>query len=171
MIDDLKFPAPYFGGKSVSFQRNRRAYIHLARESFNLRIEVVSQKASQKPQGLWFSIGWEWMEWCQTEMPGHITEFAYALDVDRSAVLTLRSEWQTRAFARKFGFFQERRLDYDWPAVAEKYKGLIINPWIQDLAFKDGFAWYYGWDVSSGCVWDTSCIRGVTKIEVPSRQE
>ena len=43
--------------------------------------------------------------------------------------------------------------------------GIIISPYQWDcrLALESG--WYYGWDCSSGCIWDISCIQDFIFLE------
>jgi hypothetical protein len=49
----------------------------------------------------------------------------------------------------------------DWKKVKKHYKGIIISPYQWKLRLDTRVFWYYGWDCSSGCIWDLSCITNV----------
>ena len=56
-----------------------------------------------------------------------------------------------------------RRFDkmIDWPRVASDYAGIEICPYLSSKRMDEDSFWYYGWDVASGCVWDS---KGITDL-------
>jgi hypothetical protein len=107
--------------------------------------------------------------------------------LDASQILFLKSARQIDAFTRKFGqdvschiqplqkaealdscandygqnFFNDIQKAFSnyimWGEVAEKYSGIIINPYSRSRS--QTYLWYWGWNCASGCVWDTSILR------------
>jgi len=66
------------------------------------------------------------------------------------------------------------RGNINWPAVAEKYDGIIIAPYIWQRRLSDNpdHFWYYGWDCASGCIWNTEVIEEIhTKELVANAQD
>lgn len=83
----------------------------------------------------------------------------------------LQSAGEADTFARQYGrdLFSEIRKQFSsyimWDAVAEKYAGIIIDPYSR--AASRTHLWYYGWNCAAGCVWDTSVIRLGKACEIP----
>jgi len=75
----------------------------------------------------------------------------------------LQSSADLEAFAHQYGtdLFSEILGQFSnyimWDEVAEKYSGIIINPYSR--ARSKTYLWYYGWNCAGGCVWDTGLIR------------
>lgn len=55
--------------------------------------------------------------------------------------------------------------EIDWKKVTEEYQGIIISPYIWQRRLAPHTMWYYGWDVASGCIWDTDAIEEVKLVE------
>lgn len=63
-------------------------------------------------------------------------------------------------------FFDRGELDdirIDWLTIYKKYQGIIIAPYFYN--FRNYWIWYNGWDVASGCVWDTKCIESIELVK------
>jgi hypothetical protein len=127
-----------------------------------------------KPNGLWLSVGDEWMGWCRDEEYG-LTHYIHEHDVtltDGANVLKLTSTGDLDGFSRDYG----RRLSssypsvyIDWTRVAADYEGIVIAPYQWERRYTPHTHWYYGWDVASGCIWDRAAIAEVTSMaEVPA---
>lgn len=138
--------------------------------------EVKSIKArgnaiNDKPSGLWYGIDYAWLEWCESESFCSY-KYTYKLDVDESKLLILPTVDAILAFNAEYAapaFYGWHTID--WPRVALKYGGIEIAPYQWDLRFNNRTRWYYGWDIASGCIWDASLVKSITKIEVPNAQQ
>lgn len=146
--------------------------IHYSAEPL-LRVSSVKQSPTPetKPNGLWISIedGYGWADWCRMEL--------FALERLRCAttikltgkrnVLWIKSARGLDAFQYEYGLDLDGKATrvsprfIDWPRVAQKHGGIIVAPYIRQRRF-DGARWYWGWDCSSGCIWDR---RAITKGE------
>ena len=143
-----------------------------------------------KPVGLWVSVKGDddWWWWCHDragddDEPFEAESFAHAYRVHLAPghnVLHIQSGQELEEFhtayaaptefedhmAEHFGHFGEEflrlRWPIDWAKVALDCQGLIIAPyqWNHRLSMM----WYYGWDCSSGCIWDLSAIKSVEEI-------
>lgn len=76
---------------------------------------------------------------------------------------TLDEKTKQSAVAYFQTYFSKRRDNIDWITVAEEYQGIIIAPYQFDCRLETETSWYYGWDCSSGCIWDVSCVESFKK--------
>jgi len=130
-----------------------------------------------KPSGFWFSVegeecGINWREWCKQEdfyveclkNPHEI------LLKENAKIIHLKTPNEIIEFTKKYPFLREqwnnvqgRRLcrsyELDWDKVKQEYQGIIISPYQWACRLSNDTVWYYGWDCSSGCIWDISCIK------------
>jgi hypothetical protein len=135
-----------------------------------LRMEdwATKQQEGMKPAGLWYSPVEDgvpaWRAWCQGECwsPGTYTH-QYRLDKlpycsltqavagdGQGGVLLLSSEEEVLGLSWKFLGRNEYSLR--WDKLAALVCGVEISPYQYGLRF-GGPAWYYGWDMASGCIW------------------
>lgn len=140
------------------------------------RVHSVEQEQfgtwANKPRGLWYGIGDEWLDWCKGEMPEWIKPHWYRLEVDESKLLILSKPSDIEKFTRRFGI-RDRNTQYPtsarmdtsivWAKVAQKYAGIEINPYMWEC--RNEYVWYYGWDVASGCIWNDGAVTGITQYE------
>lgn len=134
-----------------------------------------------KPRGLWVSVDGEencWRSWCLSESFGlerltHIHDVKLRPDAH---VLVLRGAFGIDAFTQEYGrevpICSWTQVAIDWPAVAARYAGLIITPYVWERRLHDRTSWYYGWDCASGCIWDAAAIASVNLqgiVSVPVR--
>lgn len=128
-----------------------------------------------KPDGLWYSVGPAWWEWCRSEDFDRIErKRAFRLDIDTSDFLILSSDRAILAFTKRYGVdtgsrYAFSRINIDWPRIARDYRGIEIAPYSYELRCDDRTRWYYGWDVASGVLWDYAALRGATLIYEPPR--
>lgn len=125
-----------------------------------------------KPNGLWVSVEGEgieenWKDWCESEkfrLECLVNSYEVTLKDDAN-ILHLKTAEEIFAFTKKFPI-KTRDWDaewdtyqLDWQEVRKLYQGIIISPyqWGCRLALES--SWYYGWDCSSGCIWDLNCIK------------
>lgn len=132
-----------------------------------------------KPNGLWFSVegkklGYNWKEWCEAEkFELQSLKYSYELVLKSDAcILHLTTPEEIFEFTKKYRL-RTREFDdewdtyqLEWKEVKKIYQGIIISPyqWPCRLALES--SWYYGWDCSSGCIWDIDCIKEFIKQEV-----
>lgn len=135
--------------------------------------EELNWKA--KPNGLWFSVedvgkhpnNYNWKEWCESEKyRTEYLEVSYEIILKEDAkILHLKTPEEITEFTKLYPL---KTRDWDaewdtyqlqWEEVKAKYQGIIISPYQWDCRLGLETSWYYGWDCSSGCIWDISCIK------------
>ena len=112
-----------------------------------------------KPAGLWYSCGYEWLNWMAYNMPHWFdaVEYIYELQIDPEEILFIRTYEELMYFNRLYGkYIRGSGNGIDWAEVAEDYKGIEICPYINSGRYS--LDWYYTWDIASGCIWDASAI-------------
>jgi hypothetical protein len=126
-----------------------------------------------KPKGLWYAINDEWLEWCFSEMPHWIKGCVFELDMDLSKILIIKTGKELDVFITAYETDPYNFCSgINWSQVKKDYKGIEIvnyhklkwsltNPMFQ--------TWFYGWDVSGGCIWDLSVLKSVTKYPIPNK--
>ena len=127
------------------------------------------QRTASKPTGFWYGIDNAWIDWCESEMPEWVTPHRYKLDIDMSKVLVVDTIEKMRDMNKHVvntdEYFHKFNYDIDWTYFDKKgYKGIEIPRYMYELRMNHDFFWYYSWDVASGCIWDTSIIKSITKI-------
>ncbi len=126
--------------------------------------QQTPQSFSKKPQGLWYSCGDDWVDWAKYEMPHWIEESNYLYEVvlgDDVLRITNADEfqWLEKNFLRSTGFGGAAM---DWKAIQDAgYSGIEICPYQAQFSYSAD--WYYGWDVASGCIWDS---RGIVEVKL-----
>ncbi len=158
------------------------SYTHYAPEERILdRAWTYDQNAPDrghmKPAGLWVSVDGEddWKQWCEAEeycperltYPHRVTLSPHAklLEITDDADLwAFHNTWSMeespldlvlRSMNADFRF---RQRYIDWAGFAREYDGLIIAPYQWNNRMF-GPMWYYGWDCSSGCIWNLEAIK------------
>ena len=154
--------------------------IHYSSElikSLEPRCYDQNQKWKAKPRGLWFSVesddvDYNWKEWCEAEKFNlECLKFSFEIILKENAnILHLKTEQEILEFTKEFPL-KTRDWDVewdtyqlDWNKIKEKYQGIIISPYQFECRLSLESSWYYGWDCSSGCIWDLNCIEEFTKI-------
>jgi hypothetical protein len=159
--------------------------IHYCAEPFQLEPRPYNQfdlVRQAKPNGLWVSVestesggdNFNWREWCKAER-FHLQnlECAYEIELREDAnILHLKTRDEIFEFTNKYRAFsknfdgQNDTYQINWQKVKKLHQGIIIAPyqWKCRLALES--CWYYGWDCSSGCIWDLTCIKEFKQIEV-----
>ena len=125
----------------------------------------------RKPQGLWVSDedDYGWSQWCESSEFG-IGQLQHLVTLKSDAkILHIDGPAQLESFTDEFGEFLlpgVTDLRYvDWQAVADRYDGILITPYLWSCRLEDAFFWYYVWDCASGCIWNADAIASVTLIE------
>lgn len=135
------------------------------------KLQLVTQISIPffKPHGLWLSVegnGDGWKDWCEGEK-FNLSALSYAHDVvlsPKANILRLSKADDIYSFGSEFPANESNsfRMHIDWPAVARKYQGIIIAPYIWEVRLEPSAGWYYAWDCASGCVWDVAAIESIT---------
>lgn len=140
------------------------------------RSQPTTLREYGKPHGFWITDDSEdcWRSWCvanQHNLDG--LTHKHEIVLDESNLLVLRSQIDVECFAEhyhaiKYWGENNKWADrcIDWQRVASKYSGIIITPYQWRLRLANGFAWYYGWDCASGCIWDANAICDIRLIEI-----
>jgi len=118
-----------------------------------------------KPDGVWYSPGEEWLDWCARAKPDWLTEHVYELVFNDERLLRVRSHSDLVHFHNTYATTplvagSELRV-IDWPAVAREYDGIEIAPYQRTARHDIDMFWYYTWDVASGVLWNRSAIVSV----------
>ena len=132
-----------------------------------------------KPKGLWFSLKHYWLNFTDYEekkyyeYTGYIynikinedTFISISEDINPKKILRLNSMSDRNIFYQKykregslFGFdFGSRFQLIDWVQVSNDYAGLEIPDITRGNQLES--KWCCGWDVPSGCIWNTNIIE------------
>lgn len=125
-----------------------------------------------KPNGLWISVegekvGYNWKEWCESEK-FHLNGLSHSYEIilkEDAKILHLKNADEIFEFTKKYPL-KTRDWDADWDTyqlewheVKKEYQGIIISPYQWHCRLSLESNWYYGWDCSSGCIWDIKCIK------------
>lgn len=152
-----------------------------------------------KPYGFWLSIedfeeDQNWKTWSEANKFNLCSlKHKYLVTLKKKAkILYLQTNAQLIEFGLKykgndpedfFKYSQDRtRPPYiyliDWKIVMSEYDGIIIAPFQWDCVFINPTAsWYYGWDCSSGCIWNVSAVKSFVlesiqeeRLECPKKE-
>jgi hypothetical protein len=123
-----------------------------------------------KPKGLWVSDEDEygWREWCTDEsFSMERLEHAHRVELaDDARLLVIRDADGIDDFTRLYSLPGRGDSYYvDWPAVASRFQGIVITPYIWARRLSDA-SWYYPWDCASGCIWDPTAIASIAPVEL-----
>lgn len=128
-------------------------------------VEQFAEPSPYKPRGLWLSVedGFGWKQWCERErfQLGNLKVVTKIRLLESAPVLKISTPSELDAFHKEFAIVnQSTTAGYervDWKSVAKEWSGIIIAPYIHKRRLE--LSWYYGWDCSSGCIWDSSTIQ------------
>lgn len=126
--------------------------------------EYQQDKFWHKPEGLWYALNNEWIEWCNGNQPEWIKSNNIDIEVDLSKILVIETIDQLKYFSDKFSNEIAFKIKHiDWKKVSDQYSGIEIQNY-HEMKWNKRFnfftaTWFYGWDVSSGCIWDLSIIK------------
>ena len=151
---------------------------HLTRQKdFKLQNRVYNcSHSSDKPRGLWYQINDSWEEWCKYNMPqwlGTSSRGSYKIniEIDKTNVLVINTLEEFDNFHNKYralNTYYNKSVNINWERVSEEYDGIEITDYFYDRRLENWCSWYYGWDVASGCIWNTNIIKVIgepTEVE------
>jgi hypothetical protein len=154
--------------KHIDIQANDR--IHMTDEpqlTFkNRSIDDNSMSGVGKPAGLWYAMGRAWLEWMESEGMNWWKKYLYKIEINPEKVLLLDTRFDVELFSHNYTHVPKQSFlnQINWGAVAKEYSGIEFNPYFYDLRLKAGFSFYYGIDIPSGCIWDKSGIKNITRL-------
>jgi len=127
---------------------------------------VTQNSDGFKPTGLWYSCGDEWVDWLESEMPSWLDEvnYLYRIELDPEKILFLEDP---NHFKFLKGMFEsDDGYSINWKKIQDKgFAGIEICPWQSSIKWDiRNYAWYGGWDVASGCIWDPAGIKSFELI-------
>jgi hypothetical protein len=132
---------------------------------------------SDKPGGLWLSVGTSWDDWCRhvfsEEKDLMRLACAYSVDLDTSGFLEVTGGLSARQLGWDFPArailpdeWDPRYAMVDWGAIAKCYTGILFYPYpVSVFSFESAPLWYYAIDCDSAVVFDLAAIRSVTRKE------
>lgn len=121
-----------------------------------------------KPRGLWVSVEGkdDWASWCRAEdfrlgSIAHEVELSPSANIlritDADGIDNLTDEFEPSGSLSSWWL--------DWQAIAARWQGIIIAPYIWERRLHDRASWYYPWDCASGCIWDASAVKSIKLLE------
>lgn len=120
--------------------------------------EIVENINYWKPQGLFYSIDNEWLEWCKKEEPNWIFKYNFEVIINPEKILIIDSYEGIKRFNQLYC----KRNDINWMRVYDKYCGIELKPYFYE--YRCEFMWYLSWDVASGCIWNEKAIKEIIKL-------
>jgi hypothetical protein len=160
-----------------TFKGGRRLHSNCGQPIDLNKVYPTMLRPQRKPEGLWYGIDGSWVQWCLSEDWGTNQKAFWEIDLDESRLLRVSNLKQFSVFEQKYAGPDPLLEAYPdlprptkfthlirWSAVAEGYGGVEISPYL--WAMRLDRAWYYPWDVASGCIWDLSMIREVRPFAV-----
>jgi hypothetical protein len=147
----------------------KHTYTVMSQERLDqIRSVPDSQQPSSewKPQGFWFGVEDSWINWTESEAPDWKGDNLYSVEVDESKCLVIEDEQQFLDFSKKYGTMGNIGKVINWQKVADDYPGIVIKDYFWEYRLDNNHAWYYTWDVASGCVWDNSAIKSVEQVPI-----
>lgn len=128
-------------------------------------------KIGMKPIGLWYGFGTSWIDFIRAEMPERETHHVFKIEIETNStdMINVDIEKMFLWFSKKYkdpekeGKYGNHKIN--WPEVTEKYKGIEFPEYFDKFRLDPEHGWYYPWDIECGCIWDTSIIKNVIKLQ------
>ena len=144
---------------------NDNTRLHLTHDSELKRVNTPQKRNGPKPNGLWYCVGFGWLDFTTSDFKTFYTignrVHAFDISLDGLNVLKITNYKDLVSFEKIYLVPDEQRYmnkySIDWAKVAENYDGIEIAPYIYEARHEH--PWYYGWDVASGCIWNTTNLK------------
>jgi hypothetical protein len=148
--------------------------VNTARKNYDAtRGYIQNPLFAQKPTGLWYSVGNEWMVWCKDNISDWLEENVWELNVVVSQILVIKSFEDLKRFQETYeSHCEDNQFSYiDWNAVSRDYSGIEIRNYkeiTEAFMLEDYFDlnWVTAFSCSSGCIWNLEAIRSVKRREI-----
>lgn len=102
--------------------------------------------------GLWYGCGSSWFHFLYTDARQWIHSYIHEVIIDSSKMAVIKNEIDFLQFTKNHGIKYRGTHEIDWKHVARKYSGIDCCQWYTRSD------WLYGWDVSSGVIWDKAAL-------------
>lgn len=148
---------------------------HYSHEPFQFDQTREYRPRFGKPGGFWYSAptyskdGWE--HWCAGE-DFNMGQYKSLVEINLDRILKIRTPGELDVLTKSYRCPEpalpgsELVTDLDWHRLAEQWAGIEIAPYQWCRRIDDHTMWYYGWDCSSGVVWDLSAVLSTRPVEV-----
>ena len=127
-----------------------------------------------KPRGLWYALGTDWIKWVKGEMPMWSNTYAYVYEIHLTGnILKLKTKQEHIDFFHKYAELAEDkwlstpRHKINWERVKSDYDGIEVMG--RDFAEESVFGyrnldvnpleWVTFWDVNGGVVWNVNAWK------------
>jgi len=152
--------------------------IHLSSSpTISFKDMSLSQSIDNKPRGLWYACGNEWINFEKDTSDFHLhnqPQYLFKIEINPSAMFMIKNNQELDNFGDTYSCsWQQKYKDINappgrpfinWPEVAKKYGGIEICPYLGSRRRDPTQTWYYGWDVASGCIWNKNAIVNIKDI-------
>ena len=117
-------------------------------------------KMEMKPNGLWYALDNDWLEWCSGEMPHWVQKYLFSFTVDLTNILILSNIEEVRKFCDEYEKpIFESITAVDWWKVSQEYAGIEICNYhklkweVFSSEHRLMSTWLYGWDGKGSILW------------------
>jgi hypothetical protein len=127
-------------------------------------VSARAQVGPAKPDGIWYDCEGEWKDFCETDLSGYDQrgyDIVYEIIPNEPTVLFITNDQEFDRFEEEYGRKGRYELVIDWNEVSKKYAGIEICPYLRNKRMDH--AWYYPWDVASGCIWAPGGAKAIEK--------
>ncbi len=142
--------------------------LHLTHDNDLKKMDSKQRAGGPKPTGLWYAVGFGWLDFTTHEHTSFYqyddAVHAFEISLDGLNVLRITSYEELVKFEERYVMIKQddpysvgKGWDINWAEVSETYDGIEIAPYIYKARMTH--KWYYGWDVASGCIWNTSSLK------------
>lgn len=167
-----------------SISLNSRCKYHFSEEPLESikHIPLEKQQLLSKPIGFWYSWGGTWPlyllseffylgrkegKWATNRIEN--INYIYKVNIDFRDVLRIRRKKDFTWICNEYGKpstndmarFADYPYDVNWHKFCIDFKGIDIE---YDKNASYDYHWYYGWDCSSGCIWNKDAIKGYKEV-------
>lgn len=150
----------------------------------NLEKIINKKKTSFKPNGLWYSCGVSWYNFCLDNEFGDWCVYkdcnVYQLEIDKSKILSINTIPKLIKFHNKYKETKNKitknkitKTNHEyikWNEVYKEYYGIHFCPFLKTKFRKETnymqskLLWYLSIDVDSGCIWNINAIKNFKNI-------
>lgn len=145
-------------------------------------VEQIDQSRN-KPLGLWLSLNCEWIHchdpyhyyyytsyntkhYIMCDNDPHICtggyKYIYEIDITACNILYLKTYKDCLNFIKKYGRKYLGVINPYWKNISKDYDGICITNYkkiMKKTRYYKQLSWLYGYDLSSGCIWNTEKIK------------
>ena len=145
---------------------------------------INKKKTSFKPNGLWYSCGVSWYNFCLDNEFGDWCVYkdcnVYQLEINKSKILSINTIPKLIKFHNKYKETKNKitknkitKTNHEyikWNEVYKEYYGIHFCPFLKTKFRKETnymqskLLWYLSIDVDSGCIWNINAIKNFKNI-------